>query len=190
MQMVPALDAGPMLHVVRTNVEPDETYGELHDRLSELGAMAIVQALALVEAGLANAVPQDDSQATFAGKITRERGRLDWTQSAEIISRTIRAYDPRPGAFTTLRGGEVKCFCGSLFGNGTDTDLDGALLASSPGTVRTIDDEGMVVRCGVGAVRVKDVQPAGKARIGPLAWSRGRALAVGDRFENAPSIIT
>jgi methionyl-tRNA formyltransferase len=189
MQMVPALDAGPMLHVVRTNILPDETYGELYDRLSELGAMAIVQALALIETGLALPIPQDDSQATFASKITRESGRLNWMLPAEIISRTIRAYDPRPGAFTTHHGMDVKCFCGAPVGRGTDDELDEALRASPPGTVRTIDAEGMVVRCGTGAVRIKDVQPSGKARIGPLAWSRGRALAVGDRFESAPGSV-
>jgi methionyl-tRNA formyltransferase len=183
MQMVPALDAGPMLHVVRTNIERDETYGELHDRLSELGALGIVQAMALIEAGAAHAVAQDDSQATFAGKITRESGRLNWAEPAEVVARTIRAFDPRPGAFTTLRGVDVKCFCGQVVDAGTDEGLDAALIASPAGTVRAIDADGLVVRCGMGAVRIGELQPSGKARVSPLAWSRGRALAVGDRFD-------
>jgi methionyl-tRNA formyltransferase len=183
MQMVPALDAGPMLHVVRTNVEADETYGELHDRLSELGALAIVQALALVEAGVAHPVSQDDALATFAPKVSRELGRLDWARPAEHVSRHVRAYDPKPGAFTSLRGIDVKCFCAALVNDGADDGLDDALRASFPGTVRSIDAEGMVVRCGNGAVRIQDVQPAGKGRLSPLAWSRGRGISVGDCFD-------
>lgn len=182
MQMVPALDAGPMLHTLRTNIEPDETYGELHDRMAELGALGIVQALALMEAGAARPVAQDDSQATYAAKITRELARLDWSVSAELVSRSIRAFDPRPGAFTTLRETDVKCFGASLVGTGTDESLDDALLASSAGTVREIDGDGMTVRCGTGAVRVKEVQPAGKPRLSPLVWSRGRGINVGDGF--------
>lgn len=184
MQMVPALDAGPMLHTVRTNIVADETYGELHDRLAELGAMAIVQALALVESGVARAIPQDDALATFAPKVSRELGRLDFAQTATQVSRHIRAYDPRPGAFTTLRGADVKCFGASLVGEGTDAALDDALRASEPGTVRAIDAEGVTVRCGEGGVRIGELQPAGKARVSPLAWSRGRAIGVGDRFDS------
>ena len=182
MQMVPALDAGPMLHTLRTNIEPDETYGELHDRMAELGALGIVQALALMEAGVVHPVAQDDSQATYAAKITRELARLDWTQSAQTVSRSIRAFDPRPGAYTTLRGSDVKCFGGAIVGRGDDDSLDEALRSSSPGTVRAIDADGMTLRCGSGAVRVKEVQPAGKPRLTPLVWSRGRGINVGDCF--------
>lgn len=179
MQMVPALDAGAMLHVVRTNILPDETYGELHDRMAELGALAIVQAMALIEAGAARPVEQDDSLSTYAVKITRDLARLDWTKSAELVSRSIRAFDPRPGAFTTLNGTDVKIFGGKVI---SDTSADEALDRASPGTVRSIDADGMTVRCGTGAVRVKEVQPAGKPRLAPLAWSRGRGINVGDVF--------
>lgn len=182
MQMVPALDAGAMLHVVRTDIEPDETYGELHDRMAELGALAIVQAMAIIEAGAARPIAQDDSQATYAVKITRDLARLDWAQSAETVSRSIRAFDPRPGAFTTLNGVDVKCF-GAVLVN--DTSSDEALDRASAGTVRSIDADGMTVRCGTGAVRIKEVQPSGKPRLTPLAWSRGRGINVGDAFDGA-----
>ncbi len=182
MQMVPALDAGPMLHTLRTNIASDETYGELHDRMAELGALGIVQALALMEAGVAHAIAQDDSQATYAAKITRELARLDWRQSAQTVSRSVRAFDPRPGAYTTLRDTDVKLYGASVVGGGDDESLDEALRASSPGTVRTIDADGMIVRCGKGAVRVREVQPAGKPRLTPQVWSRGRGITVGDWF--------
>ena len=179
MQMVPALDAGAMLHVVRTSILPDETYGELHDRMAELGALAIVQAMALMETGAIQPVAQEDALATYATKITRDLARLDWTQPAEMVSRSIRAFDPRPGAFTSLNGVDVKCFGGAVI---RESAFDEALDQAVPGTVQSIDAEGMTVRCGSGAVRVKEVQPSGKPRLAPLAWSRGRGINVGDCF--------
>lgn len=180
MQMVPALDAGDMLHVLRTPIPHDETYGELHERLAELGALAIVQALALVEAGASIAVPQNDALATYAPKITRETTRISFTASAVDVSRTIRAFDPRPGALTTLNGAELKCFGARLDGDGTDDSLDAATRASDPGTIRSIDADGMLVRCREGAVRISAVQPSGKQRLSPDAWERGRGVKVGD----------
>jgi len=188
MRMVPALDAGPMLHVLRTPIHPELTYGELHDQLSELGAVAIVQALALLSVDAARDVPQDDTQATYAAKIHRESARLDFSPSASQVSRVVRAFDPRPGAHTTLHGAAVKCF-GVRVRAETDADLtDDALRASRPGTIRAIDAEGMVVRCGDGAVRIAEVQPAGKGRMTPLDWQRGRGVQVGDRFDETDVI--
>jgi len=188
MRMVPALDAGPMLHVLRTPIHADTTYGELHDQLSELGAVAIVQALALLSVGAARDVAQDDAQATYAAKIHRESARLDFSQSATRVARVIRAFDPRPGAHTTLHGAAVKCF-GVRVRAASDADLtDDALRSSRPGTIRAIDVEGLVVRCGDGAVRIAEVQPAGKARRSPLDWQRGRGVQVGDRFDDPDTI--
>ena len=183
MQMVPALDAGPMLHALRTNIEADETYGELHDRMAELGAIAIVQGLALIDAGVARAIAQDDSQATFAPKVSRELGRIEWSKAAMLVSRLVRAYDPRPGAFTMLGGIPVKCFGAELIGDGSDNGLDDALLASPAGTVRDISANGALIRCGEGAIVVKELQPAGKPRLAPQALGRGRGLAVGNQFD-------
>ncbi len=183
MQMVPALDAGPMLHVLRTPISADETYGDLHDRLAELGALGIVQALALIEADVAEPIAQDDAESTYAPKIDRELARLDFRATATQVSRVTRAFDPRPGAFARLRDTEVKCFGVRVVGDGTDDALDDPTRASPPGTVRLADADGLLVRCGVGAVRFTEVQPSGKARLTPLAWSRGRGVATGDHFE-------
>ncbi|MCA0375057.1 MAG: methionyl-tRNA formyltransferase [Gemmatimonadetes bacterium] len=184
MQMVLALDAGPMLHTLATPIMADETYGELHDRLAELGAAAIVQALALLEAGAAVPVAQDDARATFAPKIDRASARLDFAQPAAVVARVVRAFDPRPGAWALLGDVPVKCFGARIEGDGTDATLDAATAASPPGTVRSADDAGLLVRCGVGAVRLQAVQPAGKARLTAAAWARGRGVQVGDRFDD------
>ena len=185
MQMVPALDAGDMLHVLRIPIGPETTYGELHDQLAEMGALAIVQALTLIEAGASRAVPQDDALSTYAPKIERHMARLDFSQSAEMVSRVSRAFDPRPGSFAPLKGGDVKCFGARVFGDGTDDLLDEPTRSSPPGTVRSADDHGLLVRCAVGAVRFTDVQPSGKPRMTAAAWARGRGVQAGDMFDAA-----
>lgn len=183
MQMVPALDAGDMLHVVRVPIGDETTYGELHDHLAEAGAMAIVQALALIETGVSRAVPQDDAASTYAPKIERVMARLDFSAPAITVSRVARAFDPRPGAFARLRDSEVKCFGARVEGDGSDAALDEPTRASPPGTVRQCDASGLVVRCGVGAVRFLDVQPSGKPRMPAGAWARGRGVQAGDVFD-------
>jgi methionyl-tRNA formyltransferase len=182
MQMVPALDAGDMLHVVRTPIGIDETYGELHDKLAEVGALAIVQALALIEAGVSRPVPQDHTASTYAPKIERDMARLDFTRRAIEVSRVTRAFDPRPGAFASLNGADLKCFGVRLVGDGSDSALDEPTRSSPAGTIRSITDDGLLVRCGEGAVRFLDVQPSGKPRMTAAAWGRGRGASVGDQF--------
>jgi methionyl-tRNA formyltransferase len=185
MQMVPALDAGDMLHVLRIPIGPETTYGELHDQLAEMGALAIVQALTLIEAGVSRAVPQDDALSTYAPKIERHMARLDFAQPAESVSRVIRAFDPRPGAFATMRGVDVKCFGARVHLDGSDDGLDEPTRSSPPGTVRIADEHGLLVRCGVGAVRVMDVQPSGKPRMTAASWARGRGVQTGDQFDTS-----
>ncbi|HEX2719147.1 MAG TPA: methionyl-tRNA formyltransferase [Gemmatimonadaceae bacterium] len=172
MRMVPALDAGPIVLQVRTPVPDDETYGELQLRLSELGALALVEAMTLVALGRSREEPQDDSLATYAPKIERESARIDWSRGAIAISRAIRAYDPRPGAFTTHRGAPLKLFGVRIL----------PTTGAEPGTIVDIDADGMVVATEAGAVRVAQVQPAGKTRMTPVALARGRGIAVGDRL--------
>lgn len=186
MRMVPALDAGPVMHVLRTPIPDDSTYGELHDHLAELGALAIVQALALMEADAAQELAQDDSIATYAPKIDRASTHIDFSVPAVQVARTIRAFDPRPGAHTTLGASTVKCY-GARVVVTTDAALqDDALRASLPGTVRIIDRDGMVVRCGAGAIRIAEVHPEGKSRRTPEEWARGRGVTIGDRLGERP----
>jgi methionyl-tRNA formyltransferase len=176
MRVVPALDAGPILHQVATPIADDETFGELSLRLSELGALAVIEALSLIAVGKVVEVEQDESRATFAPKVDREAACIDWMVDAVAVSRMVRAYDPRPGAFTRLRGSEVK-----LFGARPTPKAGG-----TPGEVLEIGEDGMTVACAGGAVRIVAVQPAGKKRMSPEEWARGRGLAVGDRF--APTV--
>lgn len=176
MRMVPALDAGPIILQARTPIAEDETYGELELRLSELGALALVQALTLLQLGQASEREQDDSAATYAGKIDRDMARIPWEEGCGVVARHIRAYDPRPGAFTDLRGTELKMF-GALA-----TEIAGDEGGTRYGEVLRVDHEGMLVATGDGSVRIAFVQPAGRKRISVQDWARGRGVAVGDRF--------
>ena len=153
------------------------------DRNTGLGALAIVQALALIHTGMATPVPQNEALATYAPKITREMTRLDFLQPATIVNRHIRAFDPLPGSFAMLNGVPLKCLGGRLYGDGTDGALDRPAAASDPGTIRLVDAEGLVVRCRVGAVRIGVVQPSGKQRMSAADWARGRGILPGDMFD-------
>jgi methionyl-tRNA formyltransferase len=175
MRMVPALDAGPVLHVLETPIADDETFGELWERMSELGALALVEALALLESGAGREVPQDDARATYAPKTEREDARLDWTRAAEDVARAVRAYDPRPGAFGVLRGAEVKLF-------GARPVLVEERPDVTPGEVIALGADGVVIKCGEDAVRVTHVQPAGRPRLAAGAWANGRGVELGDVF--------
>jgi methionyl-tRNA formyltransferase len=173
MRVVPALDAGPMIHQVATPILDDETYGELSLRLSELGALALVEALALVAVDEAVETEQDESQATYAPKVDRQSTRVDWSLDATRVSRVVRAYDPRPGSFTRLRGADVKLFGARPVAGGAQEDR-------MPGEVAEISRTGMIVACGGrSAVRVAAVQPAGKKRMSAADWARGRGVAAG-----------
>jgi len=174
MRVVQELDAGPIILQADTPIFEDETYGELQVRLSELGALTLVEAMTLVSLGKATETPQDDSRATYAPKVTRESSRITWNDSAIEISRQIRALDPKPAAFTTTPKGEVKLFGPKV--------MDG--IKGKPGEVLKTKAE-LIIACGLDALRIAEVQPAGKQRMAAHEWTRGRGAEAGDRFGEA-----
>ncbi len=169
MRMVRELDAGPVLLRTATPIIENESYGELQQRLAELGALALMEALALLSLGALTEQPQDDALASYASKVEREDARVDWLRPAEEVARVIRAYDPKPGAFTTLDGLDVK-----LFGARPTADHQGP-----PGEVLSADESGLLVACGSGAVRLAYVHPAGRRRLAALDWLQGRGVRIG-----------
>lgn len=170
MVMEEGMDSGPILHQIPHTVLPDVTGGELTLHLAEMGAQALIEALALWEQGALRPVPQDHTKATFAPKLTRELARIDWTKPAEQVSRVMLALDPRPGAWTKLDNQEVKLFRARV------TDGRGA-----PGEVLEAGGR-LRIATGQGAVDVDDVQPAGKARMSAEEWIRGRGVTAGRAF--------
>ena len=170
MQMTAGLDSGPILLQLPRAIAKDLTGGELSVHLAELGAQALIEALALMEQGLIQVAPQDDARATYAPKITREAAHVRWDTNPEMVTRTILALDPRPGAWAMLGGLEVKVFrARRREGSG------------SPGTVLEADD-GLIVATAGGAVEIAEVQPSGKARMTAAEWVRGRGVSVGQQF--------
>lgn len=174
-RMVLQLDAGPVLHEARVSLRDDITGGELIEGLSELGAEAIVEALALLELGAIAERPQDEALATYAPKIDRAMARLDFRHSAVEVARAIRAFDPRPGAWGVVRETETR-----LFGVRVLPDRRG-----EPGEVLEVGEMGMVIACGTGGVAVETVHPAGRRRVAALDWAQGRGVAVGDVWQGA-----
>lgn len=170
MQMDAGLDSGPILHQIPHTIDPEVTGGELSEHLSETGALALVEVLALIGPEGLKPRPQDHTRATYAPKLTRDTARIRWSQPAAHVARLIRGLDPRPGAWTELGGREVKLF--------TTRVVDGEGI---PGTILAADDA-LRIATGAGAVAVVDVQPAGKARMAAADWIRGRGARAGQRF--------
>ena len=171
MRMEEGLDSGPVLHRVSTPIAEGETGGTLTTRLATLGASALVEALAQLSARTERPVPQDPCAATYAPKISRETAKLDWTRDAASLERQVRAFDPLPGAWTSLDGAPVKLF-GAM----------PAVGGGEPGAVLAASDR-LVVAGGTGAIAVSEVQPAGRNRLTVEEWVRGRGIAAGRRFE-------
>ncbi len=161
MRMEEGLDSGPVTLQRELPLESGETAGELTERLSELGAEALIEALDAIEAGTARWEPQDESLVTMAPKITRDSARLDWASDAERVARQTLAFDPSPGAWCLLDGQVLKLFRGRV-----------TQAAAEPGTVIGGETE-LVVACGSGAVALSEVQPAGRKRMTAADWLRG-----------------
>jgi methionyl-tRNA formyltransferase len=155
MQMDAGLDTGPVLASAAIDIEAQETAGSLHDRLAALGGELLVQKLAEVLEGSVAAIPQDNSLATYAGKIRTPDAAIDWQLSAGQIERNVRAYDPVPGASFALDGETIKCWKAEA--------VDGR--EGPAGTVLAAGKRGVLVACAEGALRLLEVQRPGRRRV-------------------------
>ena len=172
MRMTVGLDCGPVFLSESIDIGTEETAGELHDRLAELGGRLLAENLSAISAGEMEATEQDESLATYAGKITTADATLDWTQSANDVCLKVRAYNPAPGAHFKLEEERVKCW------RATTTDATKGI----PGTVLSADRDGIVVSCGDGAVLMRELQRPGKGRVSAQEFAAqvnplGRVLA-------------
>ncbi len=162
MQMEAGLDTGPVLLRRAIPIGAEETAGDLHDRLSVLGAEAIVEALARLD----ELVPevQPEAGVTYAEKIDKAEARVDWSQDAAVIDRQIRGLSPFPGAWTMIGGARVKLVRSRM---AEGSGAPGAVLA------------GLVVACDSRAVEITEVQPEGKPRMSAEAYLRGARIPAG-----------
>ncbi|OUI82096.1 methionyl-tRNA formyltransferase [Gluconobacter sp. DsW_056] len=167
MQMDEGLDTGAVLLEEATPISATDTASTLHDRLSEIGGRLVVRAL--VEQ--LTPAPQPADGVTYAERLTRDDGRIDWTRSASEIDRQIRGLTPWPGAFTTLDGVVLKI--------GTAIPLPDATHGSSPGA--TLDDA-LTIACGTGAIRIDRIQKPGRSMMSAADFLRGQPLPKGTRL--------
>jgi methionyl-tRNA formyltransferase len=161
MQMDAGLDTGPMLLREAVPIGPTTTSAELHDVLAAMGGRLVLRALEEEPVPIAQPV----EGVTYAPKLTREAGRIDWAQDAVRIERQVRAFDPWPGAFTTLGGAVLKVLR--------------AEMAEGSGRPGMVLDERLAVGCGRGALRLTRVQLAGRPAMAADAFLRGHAVAAG-----------
>ena len=155
MQMEAGLDTGPVLASASIEIGADESAGDLQGRLATLGGELLAGHIAEILAGNVEPLPQDESQATYAGKIRKENAAIDWTRSASEISRMVRAYNPAPGARFDLDGEIVKCWRAEPVEE----------VPGPAGTIVAAGKDGVIVTCGEGALRLIEVQRPGKRRI-------------------------
>jgi len=161
MYMDEGLDTGDILLQRTTEIRPDDTGRSLHDRLAQIAPDALLESLRFLAKGIAPRIPQDSSLATYAPKLKREHGKIDWSEPAEAIERKIRALDPWPGAFTQVGGQNLKIF------SATVVDLSG-----QPGEI--LHNRGqLVIAAGKGALSLGDVQLEGKRRMSAAEFLRG-----------------
>ena len=165
MYMDEGLDTGDILLQRKIDISPSETGATLHDRLAQIAPEALLESLRLLAAGNAPRIPQDQALATYAPKLNREAGRLNWNESVEAIERKIRAYNPWPGAFTEFSGRNLKIFAASI------VDLRG-----KPGEILRKDRD-LVVATSDRALSLTDVQLEGKRRMSAAEFLRGRTLS-------------
>jgi methionyl-tRNA formyltransferase len=176
MQMDEGLDTGPMLLSTAVPIEAHTTSGELHDRLAALGAGLAVEALEGLAAGRLAPHSQPAEGVTYARKLRREEGQLDWRRPAAELERAVRAFDPWPGAWFEFAGERIKVLAAALAGDAGDA-TPGTVLADRPAIAGGGDR--LTVACGAGALALLRLQRAGREPLDAAAFRRGFPLAAG-----------
>jgi methionyl-tRNA formyltransferase len=179
MQLDEGMDTGPVLLERRAAIDPAETAGELLARLAPIGAHALIEAIAAIEAGTLHAVAQDHSHASHAPMLAKSDGAIDFAQPAVAVAARIRGVDPWPGAQAVLRGQIVKLFRAEPAPREPAASAP-PMTSAPPGTVISIDAGGVHVAAADGAVVIRELQAAGRKRMAAAQFAAGRGIAVGD----------
>ena len=178
-RMTPRIDAGGMIAVARTPIDPDETAGELESRLAMIGAPLIADAILAVAAGTAQILPQRKSEVTKAPKLRKEDGLIDWTKPARSIHDLVRAMQPWPIASTSWQSGEVGRAPLRVIVHRTAVVED---AQGEPGRVLEANGDRLVLAAAAGAVRLLTVQVVGGKALPVATFLNGHRVFVGDRF--------
>jgi methionyl-tRNA formyltransferase len=170
MKMEEGLDTGPVAMAERVPIAPDATAGDLHDRLAPLGADLMVRALAALERGSLTLTPQSDAGVTYAYKIGKDETRIAWARPWRQVHDHIRGLSPFPGAWFELAG------------EGTRVKVLRTTKGEGAGVPGTVLDDKLTVACGEGALRILELQRAGRQAMKADEFLRGTAVAAGTRF--------
>lgn len=176
MRMEAGLDTGPMLLKASLPIADTDTAGSLHDKLAEMGARLIVEALPRLERGELAGETQSEEGVTYAAKLEKAEAVLDWRQSGLMLGRAVRAFNPFPGTTAQIDGQTIKIW---------RAEPAPAPGTGAPGTVLAAGADGIVVACGEGALRLTELQKAGGKRLAAADFLCGFALAPGQRFTPA-----
>ncbi|MDB5874143.1 MAG: methionyl-tRNA formyltransferase [Ramlibacter sp.] len=180
MQMDAGLDTGDMLLAEPVAIAGDDTTGSLHDKLAPLGGRLIVEALELAACGGLKPVKQPQEGVTYARKIEKAEAAVDWSLPAEVIARRMRAFDPSPGASGAVAGEPIKLWAAQALPAASG-------VAGQPGHIVSVSPAGVDVQCGVGLLRLMQLQRAGGRRLAVADFLRGFELKPGMAFDPRPS---
>ncbi len=180
MQMDAGLDTGAVLHTVRLPIADTDTTATLHDKLATLGAQALLDVLAQAKQGTLRAEKQAESGATYAHKISKAEAAIDWTQDATALARQVRAFNPAPVAFCVFKGQPVKLYAAQV-ASPQNSLIDSATRSSDRayGTILHINQAGITVRCGHGALTLTQLQRPGGKALPAAEFLRGFPLQAG-----------
>ncbi|MGE5632900.1 MAG: methionyl-tRNA formyltransferase [Caulobacteraceae bacterium] len=172
MYMDKGLDTGDIIIKRETEIKPDETAGELHDRMSELGAAVLLETMKLVEEGKVPRTPQDNEKATFAPIMTKALGKIDWTKDVDTVRNLIRGTYPWPGAFSSYNGRTFKIFSAET--------VENSVINEKPGCIASVEGDSFTVSCGRGSLRIKEIQFENEKRMSVEAYLRGHSIDRGN----------
>jgi len=177
MRVVKELDAGGMFATVTRPIAPDETSDVVENALAEMGAELLVTVVDQVASGTAREEPQDDAQATYAPRLTKEEGLIDWTQPASQIHNRVRGLYPWPHAYTFVNGTRLIVLRSVVADAGGSTN--------SPGTILRVTSEAIHVATGDGELAILEVQPEGRRAMRAHDFLLGHRLATGETFSHS-----
>jgi methionyl-tRNA formyltransferase len=170
------VDTGDMIMQREINIGQEETFGELHDRMADLGAEVLLETVELIDKGEVKPIKQDDSLASAAPKITPENCRIDWSRSTHDIKNQIRGLSPSPGAFTHFRGKILKIFKARVIGDESFSGDFGRIIESD-------EKESIWIKTGRGILSLLEIQPEGKRRMNVSEFVRGYRVKAKERLE-------
>lgn len=179
MYMCREIDKGDMLLKDTVTLDPKETGDSLHDKLSMMGGPLLLKTIDQLEDGSAVRIPQCEEESTYAPKLEKTMGNIDWTMDADRIERLVRGLNSWPGTFTKIHGKTVKIWDCDVVCQETLTESQ---ATATPGTVIVSEKDQLIVKAGNGALSLRMLQPEGKKNMTVDAYLRGYPIAQGELF--------